>query len=50
MGLVPVKIKNIRSLNSQYSIPFRNDKFGLVIDVSRLTKDDIDTVIQIDLK
>ena len=50
MGLVPVKIKNIRSLNSQYSIPFRNDKFGLVIDVSRLTKDEIDTVIQIELK
>ena len=50
MGLVPVKIKNIHSLNSQYSIPFRNDKFGLVIDVSRLTKDEIDTVIQIELK
>lgn len=50
MGLVPVKIKDIRSLNSQYSIPFRNDKFGLVIDVSRLTKDEIDTVIQIELK
>lgn len=50
MGFVPVKIKNIHSLNSQYSIPFRNDKFGLVIDVSRLTKDEIDTVIQIELK
>jgi len=50
MGSVPVKIKNIRSLNSQNSIPFRNDKFGLVIDVSKLTKDNIDTVIQIELK
>ena len=50
MGSVPVKIKNIRSLKTQNSIPFRNDKFGLVIDVSKLAKDDIDTVIQIELK
>ena len=50
MGSVPVKIKNIRSLKTQNSVPFRNDKFGLVIDVSKLVKDDIDTVIQIELK
>ena len=50
MGSVPVKIKNIRSLKTQNSVPFRNDKFGLVIDVSKLAKDDIDTVIQIELK
>ena len=50
MGSVPLKIKNIRSLNSQNSIPFRNDKFGLVLDISKLTKDNIDTVIQIELK
>ena len=50
MGSVPVKIKNIRSLKTQNSVPFRNDKFGLVIDVSKLTKDDIDTVIQIELE
>ena len=50
MGSVPVKIKNIHSLKTQNSVPFRNDKFGLVIDVSKLAKDDIDTVIQIELK
>ena len=50
MGSVPVKIKNIRSLKTQNSVPFRNDKFGLVIDVSKLVKDHIDTVIQIELK
>ncbi|MDA9630297.1 alpha-L-fucosidase [Flavobacteriaceae bacterium] len=50
MGSVPVKIKNIRSLKTQNSVPFRNDKFGLVIDVSKLAKDNIDTVIQIELK
>jgi alpha-L-fucosidase len=50
MGSVPVKIKNIRSLKTQNSVPFKNDKFGLVIDVSKLAKDDIDTVIQIELK
>ena len=50
MGSVPVKIKNIRSLKTQNSVPFRNDKFGLVIDVSKLVKDHIDTVVQIELK
>ena len=47
---VPVKIKSISDLKSKKNLSFRNDKFGLVIDVSNLSKDPIDTVIQIELK
>ena len=47
---VPVKIKSVRVLKTQKNIPFRNDKFGMVVDVSTLSKDPIDTVIQIELK
>ena len=47
---VPVKIKSVRVLKTQKNIPFRNDKFGMVVDVSALSKDPIDTVIQIELK
>ena len=47
---VPVKIKSISDLKSKKNLSFRNDKFGLVIDVSSLSKDPIDTVIQIELK
>ena len=46
---VPVKIKSVRVLKTQKNIPFRNDKFGMVVDVSALSKDPIDTVIQIEL-
>lgn len=46
---VPVKIKSIRDLKSQKNLSFRNDKFGLVIDASNLSKDPIDTIIQIEL-
>jgi hypothetical protein len=31
-------------------LPFRNDNFGLAIDVSALAKDEIDTVIKIELR
>ena len=47
---VPVKIKSISDLKSKKNLSFRNDKFGLIIDVSNLSKDPIDTVIQIELK
>ncbi|MGI9540604.1 MAG: alpha-L-fucosidase, partial [Flavobacteriaceae bacterium] len=47
---VPVKIKSISDLKSKKNLSFRNDNFGLVIDVSNLSKDPIDTVIQIELK
>ena len=47
---VPVKIKSVRVLKTEKNIPFRNDKFGMVVDVSALSKDPIDTVIQIELK
>jgi alpha-L-fucosidase len=47
---VPVKIKSISDLKSKKNLSFRNDKFGLVIDVSNLSKDPIDTVIQIEIK
>ena len=46
---VPVKIKSIRDLKSQKNLSFRNDKFGLVIDASNLSKDPVDTIIQIEL-
>ncbi|MFQ3340483.1 MAG: alpha-L-fucosidase [Flavobacteriaceae bacterium] len=47
---IHLKIKHIRVLKTQKLIPFRNDKFGLVLDVSLLSKDPIDTVIQIELR
>jgi alpha-L-fucosidase len=50
MDEVPVKIKSIRERKSQKNLSFRNDRFGLVIDVSSISKDSIDTVIQIELK
>jgi alpha-L-fucosidase len=46
----PVKIKSIKHIDSQKKLSFRNDKFGLVIDVSTLSKDPIDTLIEIILK
>jgi hypothetical protein len=46
----PVKIKSIKHVDSQKNLSFRNDKFGLVIDVSNLLKDPIHTLIEIILK
>ena len=47
---VPVKIKGIYDLKTNTKLPYRNDDFGLAIDVSKLKRDAIDTVIQIELK
>jgi len=47
---VPVKIKGIYDMKTKTKLPYRNDSFGLAIDVSKLEKDDIDTVIQIELR
>jgi alpha-L-fucosidase len=47
---VPVRIKGIFDMKTKSKVAFRNDRFGLSIDVSKLSKDDIDTVIRIELK
>ena len=47
---VPVRIKGIFDMKTKTKVAYRNDRFGLSIDVSELSKDDIDTVIRIELK
>lgn len=47
---VPVRIRGIFDMKTNKKLPFRNDSFGLAIDVSTLFKDDIDTVIKIELR
>ena len=47
---VPVRIKGIFDMKTKAKVAYRNDRFGLSIDVSELSKDDIDTVIRIELK
>ena len=47
---VPVRIKGIFDMKTKAKVAFRNDRFGLSVDVSELSKDDIDTVIRIELK
>jgi len=47
---VPVKIKGIYDLKTNTKLPYRNDQYGLAIDVSTLAKDAIDTVIKIELR
>ena len=47
---VPVRIKGIFDMKTKDKVAYRNDRFGLSIDVSELSKDDIDTVIRIELK
>jgi hypothetical protein len=37
-------------MKTKTKVAYRNDRFGLSIDVSELSKDDIDTVIRIELK
>jgi hypothetical protein len=37
-------------MKTNKKLPFRNDSFGLAIDVSTLSKEDIDTVIKIELR
>ena len=47
---VPVKIKGIFDMKTKTKLAYKNDNFGLAIDVSQLSKDNIDTVIRIELK
>ena len=47
---VPVKIKGIYDLKTNSKLAYRNDSFGLAIDVSTLSKDAIDTVLKIELR
>ena len=47
---VPVRIKGIYDMKTKTKLPYRNDSFGLAIDVSKLEKNDIDTIIQIELR
>jgi len=47
---VPVKIKGIYDLKTNSKLVYRNDSFGLAIDVSTLSKDAIDTVLKIELR
>ena len=47
---VPVKIKGVYHMKTQQKLPYRNDGFGFSIDLSKIAKDDIDTLIKIELK
>jgi len=47
---VPVKIKSIKVLGTATQLPYKNDRFGLAIDVSKIQKDSIDTIIEIELR
>jgi alpha-L-fucosidase len=47
---VPVKIKAVYDMKSNQKLPYRNDAFGFSIDVSKISKDDIDTLIKIELR
>ena len=47
---VPVKIKGIFDMKTKTKLAYKNDNFGLVIDISKLSKDSIDTVIKIELR
>ena len=47
---VPVKIKGIFDMKTKTKLAYKNDNFGLAIDVSKLSKDSIDTVIKIELR
>ena len=47
---VPFRIKEIFDMENKTKLDYRNDRFGLSIDVSNLLKDDVDTVIKIELR
>ena len=47
---VPVRIKGIYDMKTNTKLPYRNDGFGLAIDVSKIDKDAIDTIIRIELR
>ena len=37
-------------MKTNLKLPFKNDNFGLAIDVSKISKDDVDTIIKIELR
>ena len=47
MDKIPVKIKSVS--HKKAKLNFRNDNFGFVIDLSKISKDLIDTIIEIQL-
>ena len=47
---VPFRIKEIFDMKNKTKLAYRNNRFGLSIDVSNLLKDDVDTVIKIELR
>ena len=47
---VPVKIKAVYDWKTNQKLAYRNDSFGFSIDVSKIDKNDIDTVIKIELR
>jgi alpha-L-fucosidase len=47
---VPVKIKSVKQIKTGKSLSFKQDSFGLAIDVKSISKDPIDTLIQIEIE
>ena len=47
---VPVKIKAVYDWKTNQKLAYRNDSFGFSIDVSKIDKNDIDTVIKIEFR
>ena len=50
MEQVPVKIKSVIHQKSNTDLDFRNDRFGFVIDLSKIDNNSIDTIVEIKLK
>ena len=49
-GKIAGQIKGVYDLKTKTKLAYRNDDFGLIIDLSSLPKDPIDTIIKIELK
>ena len=50
MDYVPVKMGAVTLNQNGQKVPFRNDKFGFIIDLTKIEKNDINTIIKIELK
>lgn len=50
MEQVPVRIKSVIHQKSNTDLDFRNDRFGFVIDLSKIDNNSIDTIVEIKLK
>ena len=46
----PLRIKSSVDLKTKIKLDYRNDSFGFAIDITKLPKDDIDTIIEIELR